>query len=406
MSTQPRILADDFPSLRIDGKQITYLDAAATTPTPNVVIDAVRKAMEQGMGAVDAGLYKTAEDAALAYRAARETVRAFIHAESIDDIIFTSGATAGLNLLAETYGRRHLQEGDEVVVTVLEHHANLLPWQRVCRAAGAKLAVVKTTARGDIDFATLESHLSAKTKIVAITHISNVMGTVLPIARIAAAAHAVGAFVVVDGAQAIGHYPIDVIALGADAYVASAHKAYGPAGIGFLYLKQHIANELPPYLVGGRMVETVKIGGATFQNTPHRFEAGTPNVAGAIGMAAGMQYLSTIGMPRIATEESALANLLTKQLAGLPEVTVLGSPTTHAGIVSFTAHGAHPHDMAALLAERDFYVRAGDHCAEPLHEALGLPTGSLRVSVGCYTTEADILAFVAALDESLGELKR
>jgi cysteine desulfurase/selenocysteine lyase len=391
----------DFPILAqtIHGRPLAYLDNAASTQKPRAVLDAIAACWRESYANVGRGIHTLAQRATEARERARATVASFLGAASADEIVFVRGTTEAINLVAWSYGRGRrtgLKPGDEVVVTAMEHHSNLVPWQMLCEERGAVLRVAPIDAAGDLDLAALGRLLSPRTRVVAVAHVSNVLGTVNPIARIVAMAHARGAVVVVDGAQAAPHLAVDVAALGCDFYAFSAHKVYGPSGIGALYGRAELLAEMPPWQGGGGMIERVTFDRATYAPPPHRFEAGTPAIEGAIGFAAALDYLTTLGLPVVAAWEGQLLRSAERRLAEVPGVRLVGAPAARAGVLSFTVDGVHPHDVATLLDGLGLAVRAGHHCAQPLMEVLDLPA-TTRASFGLYNTGEEVESLAAAL---------
>ena len=385
----------EFPALaaRPHGHRLAYLDSASTTLKPQVVIDAVSEVARTQAGNVHRAVHALAEAATEAYDAARGEIAALLGAAA-DEIVLTSGTTASVNLVAQTWGRTRLGAADVVVVSALEHHSNLVPWQLVCAERGATLRIAPLDGDGRIDVAALAARLDERVKLVAVSQLSNVLGTVAPIAAIARAAHAVGALVLVDGAQAVAHLPVDVGALGCDFYAWSGHKLYGPTGTGVLWGRRALLAAMPPWQGGGEMVASVDDQGARFRDPPHRFEAGTPNIAGVIGLGAAVRWWRAIDHGARVGHERALHARLVAGLRELPGVTVLGAP--EAAVVAFTVDGVHPHDVATILDHDGVAIRGGHHCAEPLHRRLGL-AASARASLGLYSGDDDVDALLAAL---------
>ena len=379
----------DFPLLA--GTADAYLDNAATAQRPRCVMDAEADFYLHHNANPLRGLYPLSVEATEIYEASRETVRAFIGAASADEIIFTRNTTESLNLVAYSYGLTHVKAGDEVLVSIMEHHSNLLPWQMVCRAAGAELKFIECAPDGSIDLAAVERLITAKTKIVAIAQVSNVLGREYPVAEIARLAHKKGAVIVVDGAQSTPHMPVDVRALDADFFAFSGHKVFGPMGIGVLYGKRALLDAMPPFLTGGEMIESVTRTGAVYAELPHKFEAGTVNAAGAAGLKAALEYVSGVGFAEIQRRELALTAHAMEALGAIGHVHILGSskPEEHTGIVTFTLDGVHPHDISEILASDGVCVRAGHHCAQPLLAHLGL-NATVRASMAFYNTPDEI----------------
>lgn len=389
---------DDFPLLKNSG--IAYLDNAATAQRPQCVLDAITKFYTKENANPLRGLYPLSVAATESYESARDAVRAFLNAESSREIIFTRNTTEGLNLVAYSYGLTHVKAGDEVLVSVMEHHSNLLPWQNVCRSTGAALKFIECEADGSINLDKVKALITDKTKIVACTHVSNVLGRVNPISEIASLAHRVGAVTVVDGAQSTPHIPVDVRALGADFFAFSGHKIYGPMGIGVLYGKEELLNSMPPFLTGGEMIESVTREGATYAELPHKFEAGTVNAAGAVGLHAAIDYVRSIGFEKMHSREVALTSRAMEGIGKIPYVNMLGSknPEEHCGIITFTVDGVHPHDISEILASDGVAIRAGHHCAQPLHAYLKRPS-TARASLAFYNTENDVDRLIDGISE-------
>ena len=379
----------DFPLLAVTAD--AYLDNAATAQRPRCVMDAEADFYLHHNANPLRGLYPLSVEATEIYEASRETVRAFIGAASADEIIFTRNTTESLNLVAYSYGLTHVKAGDEVLVSIMEHHSDLLPWQMVCRAAGAELKFIECAPDGSIDLTAVERLITAKTKIVAIAQVSNVLGREYPVAEIARLAHKKGAVIVVDGAQSTPHMPVDVRALDADFFAFSGHKVFGPMGIGVLYGKRALLDAMPPFLTGGEMIESVTRTGAVYAELPHKFEAGTVNAAGAAGLKAALEYVSGVGFAEMQRRELALTAHAMEALGAIDHVHILGSskPEEHTGIVTFTLDGVHPHDISEILASDGVCVRAGHHCAQPLLAHLGL-NATVRASMAFYNTPDEI----------------
>ena len=391
-----------FPCL--DGSFV-YLDNSATTQKPQCVLDAMMHYYAHENANPMRGLYALSLKATEAYEDARETVRDFIHAASAEEIIFTRNATEGLNLVAYTYGRTFIQEGDEVVITIMEHHSNMLPWQQLCKEKGAKLTYILPEKDGYISEEAFRSYMNPNVKLVAMTQVSNVLGVQNDIRTFARIAHENGAVFVCDGAQSVPHMPVDVQALDCDFLSFSGHKIYGPMGIGVLYGKKALLDRMPPFLFGGEMIEYVTTEGATWNELPHKFEAGTVNAGGAVGLAAALRYVSSIGFDRLEERELYLTRKMMEEMQKLPYVHILGSadPAQHHGIVTFTVDGVHPHDIAAIFDEHHVDIRAGHHCAQPLMKFCHTPS-TVRASIGLYNTEEDVAKFIAALQRIREEM--
>lgn len=394
----------DFPLLM--AQDIAYLDNAATAQRPQCVLDAVRRFYCEQNANPLRGLYPLSIAATDAYENAREAVRRFLNAKSTAEIVFTRNTTEGLNLVAYSYGLSHIRAGDEVVVSILEHHSDLLPWQMVCRQTGASLKFLDCEPDGSLDLNKAEALITDRTKLVAVTHVSNVIGRVNPIRQLADMAHKHGAVLVVDGAQSTPHIPVDVQALDADFLAFSGHKVYGPMGIGVLYGKRALLEEMPPFLTGGEMIESVSREGAVFAELPHKFEAGTVNAAGAAGFHAAIDYVQSVGFEAMHRQELALTQRTLAGMADMPHIHVIGSdkPEEHNGIVTFTVEGVHPHDVSEILACDGVDVRAGHHCAQPLLQHLGL-SATVRASFAFYNTENEVdrlLQSLSTIRERMG----
>lgn len=395
----PARLRNDFPILarEVHGKPLAYLDHAASSQKPRAVIDAVVAHYERHHANVHRGAHQLSAEATDAYEHARETVARFLGAPSPRSLVFVRNATEALNLLARAWGDAELRPGDEILVTVAEHHANLVPWQQAAQRTGARIRAVPLTAEHRLDMDALRGMLGPRTRLVAVGHMSNVLGVVHPVAEIAAAARDVGAITVVDGAQAVPHMPVDVAALGVDAYVVSGHKMLGPTGIGALWAREELLEAMPPFLGGGEMIRTVEIERSTYADIPMRFEAGTPAIAEAVGMAAAVHYLEAVGLERVWRHDRELATIMLDRLDALPGVKTFGPRGADRGaIVPFVVEGVHPHDVASALDAEGIAVRAGHHCAQPLMRALDVPS-TVRASAYLTTTEDEIDRLVAAV---------
>jgi cysteine desulfurase/selenocysteine lyase len=388
-------LRADFPGLTTaEGKPWHYLDTAATAQKSRAVIDAMTRAMGEDYATVHRGVYARSAEMTLAYEAARRTVARFIGGHE-DELIFTRGATEAINLVAQTWGRANLKAGDRILLSQAEHHSNIVPWQMVAQETGAVIDVCPLTSDHQIDLDAAEAMLTESHKLVAWGHVSNVTGALLDAPRAAALAHRVGALLLLDGCQSAPHMPVDVAALDCDFYVFSAHKLYGPTGIGALWAKAAILAEMPPYQGGGAMIDRVTFERTTYAPPPQRFEAGTPAITEAIAFAAAVDYVEGIGLSRIHTHEAALVDRLRRELGAMNDVTLFG-PADSAGIVSFALDDIHPHDLGTILDEANVAIRAGHHCAQPLMDYIGVPA-TARASFGLYSTEADIDALIAGI---------
>ncbi|NQW11556.1 MAG: cysteine desulfurase [Alphaproteobacteria bacterium] len=389
----------DFPILSqtVHGKPLVFLDSAASAQKPRQVIDRVSRVYETGYANVHRGLHYMSEVATADYEGARETIRAFINARATAEVIYTRGATEAINLVASSWGRKNLVEGDEIIITYLEHHSNIVPWQLLRDEKGLVLQAVPVQPDGSLDMAAFDKLLTDRTKMVAVAHVSNVLGTVLPVREIIAKAHAVGALVLLDGCQAIQHMAVDVQELDADFYAFSGHKLYGPSGIGVLYGKEAVLEAMPPYQGGGDMISTVSIEKSEWADLPHKFEAGTPAIAQAIGLGAAIDYVTAIGVERIGEHERDLLNYATQRLASVEGLNFVGTAPGKVSVVSFTLDSAHPHDIATIVDQQGVAVRAGHHCAQPLMEHFDIGSAA-RASFGLYNTRADVDALVRSLE--------
>lgn len=402
MKLNAQQLKKDFPILeqQVNDEPLVYLDNAATTQKPTVVLNALQNYYETSNANVHRGVHTLAERATTQYEAVREKVREFIHAEETAEIIFTRGTTTSLNWVARSYGEASISEGDEIVLSYMEHHSNWIPWQQLAKKTGAVLKIIPLLESGELDMAAAEELIGEKTKIVAISHCSNVLGIINPVAELAELAHKFGAVLVVDGAQAVPHMPVDVQMLGADFYAFSGHKMLGPTGIGVLYGKRHLLEQMEPVEFGGEMIELVEDEDSTWKELPWKFEAGTPNIAGVIGLSAAIDYLSTIGMDNVYAMEQELIVYLWTKLEKINGITLYGSknPGVRTGVVAFNLNGIHPHDVATALDMEGIAVRAGTHCAQPLMRQLNVHS-TVRASFYVYNTREDVDKFVKAIQE-------
>jgi cysteine desulfurase/selenocysteine lyase len=391
-------LREEFPILKemVYGKPLTYLDSAATSQKPQQVIDAISRFFLKENANVHRGVHYLSERATEGYENARLEVQKFLNATHASEIIFVRGTTEAINLVAATYGKKHVGSGDEVLITEMEHHSNIVPWQMLCEEKGARLCVAPISDSGELELDAFEKLVSVKTKIVAVTHVSNVLGTINPIKRIVEIAHAYGAKVVVDGAQAVPHLPVDVQALDCDFYALSGHKVYGPTGIGVVYGKSELLEDMPPYQGGGDMILSVTFEKTIYNKPPNKFEAGTPNMAGAIGLAAAIVFLATLPQDERAEEEKSLLEYGTQALSAIPGLRLIGTAREKVSVLSFVLEGIHPHDIGTILDREGVAIRTGHHCAQPLMKRLKLPA-TARASLACYNTRADIDQLVAGL---------
>jgi cysteine desulfurase / selenocysteine lyase len=390
----------DFPILTrtMHDKPLTFLDSAASAQKPRQVIDAVSRAYETEYANVHRGLYQISEAVTARYEGTRETIRQYINAAHTHEIIFTRNATESINLVAYSFGRKFLEEGDEVVISELEHHSNIVPWQMLRDEKGIVLRVAPVSDDGELIMSAFEELLGPRTKLVALAHMSNVMGTILPVEDIIRRAHAVGAKVLLDGCQSVTHIPVDVQALGCDFYVFSGHKLYGPSGIGVLYGREELLNAMPPFMGGGDMISSVTFEKSTWAKLPHKFEAGTPAIVQAIGLGAAIDYVNAIGLDAIGAHEADLLNYATQKLSSVDGLRIIGTAPNKASVISFTLDFAHPHDIATIIDRAGVAVRAGHHCAQPLMERMDVPA-TVRASIGLYNNRSDIDALVAALGD-------
>lgn len=387
----------DFPALalEVNGHPLTYLDNAASAQKPRQVLDRMRTAYEREYSNVHRGLHYLANAATEGFEHARETVRAFLNAASVDEIIFTRSGTGGINLVANSLGQS-IGEGDEIVLSIMEHHSNIVPWHFLRERKGAVIKWAPVREDGSFDLDAFRDLLTPRTKVVAITHMSNVLGTVTPLKEIVAAAHAVGAKVLVDGCQGAVHMPVDVRALDVDFYVVTGHKLYGPTGIGVLYGKRDLLAEMPPYEGGGEMIREVSETRVTYAAPPHRFEAGTPAIVEAIGLGAALDYMTGLGRERIAAQEHAISAYAHERLGAMNSLRIIGTAAGKGAIISFEMKGAHPHDVATILDRYGVAVRAGTHCAQPLLARYGA-SATCRASFAFYNSRADVDRLAQAL---------
>jgi cysteine desulfurase/selenocysteine lyase len=397
-SYDPERVWRDFPILRreVHGKALVYLDSAASSQRPASVVAAVNRYETYSHANVHRGVHQLSQEATDLFEKAREKVRGFVNAASTREVIFTRGTTESINLVAQSYARNRLQRGDEILLTALEHHANIVPWQLAAGQTGAVIKVVPMDRRGVIDIDKVNASMNERTRIVACAHVSNALGTVLPVREIVQRAHARGAVVLVDGAQAVPHQRVDLKALDCDFYAFSAHKMYGPTGIGVLIGRESLLEAMPPWQGGGDMILTVSFEKTTYNSLPFKFEAGTPNISGAVGMGAAIDYIDSLGIDRIHAHEQRLLKIATEKLQRVPGLTIIGTAPDKAAVISFTLEGIHPHDLGTILDAEGVAVRTGHHCAMPVMEFFDVPA-TARASFACYSRESDIDALVAAL---------
>jgi cysteine desulfurase/selenocysteine lyase len=388
----------DFPILhtKVHGHPLVYLDNAATSQKPRTVIDAIVRYYEGENANIHRGVHYLSQIATEEFEKARETVRAFVNAAQASEIIFTRGTTEAINLVAQTYGRAHVGAGDEVLITAMEHHSNIVPWQMLCEEKGAKLRVAPINDAGELLLEEYEKLLGPRTKVVAVAHVSNALGTINPLKRMVAMAHKRGIPVVVDGAQAVPHLAVDVQDLDADFYAFSGHKMYGPTGIGVLYGKHALLDAMPPYQGGGDMISSVTFEKTTYNKLPHKFEAGTPDMAGVAGLKAAIEYMNGIGIAKIAAHEHELLEYATEVVGALPGVRLIGTAREKAGVLSFVLDEVHPHDIGTILDQQGIAVRTGHHCAQPVMERFRIPA-TVRASFAVYNTRGEVDALVRGL---------
>ncbi len=392
----------DFPALEqlVNGHPLAYLDNAASAQKPRSVMDAMTDAYTNNYSNVHRGVHTLSQRATSAYEGARETARKFMGANRSDEIIFVRGSTEGINLVARSFLRPQLGPGDEVLVSTLEHHSNIVPWQIVCREAGARLRVVPVDDHGDLDLSAFESLLSDRTKIVALVHVSNALGTIVPAKRIVELARQKNIPTLFDGAQAAPHMQLDVAGLGCDFYTLSGHKLFGPTGIGILYGRYEILEQMEPYEGGGEMIRSVTFESTEYNTPPHKFEAGTPNIVGAIGLGAAMEYVESLGFEAISAHEQGLLSYATECLDAIPEVRILGTSASKAAVVSFVVSGVHAHDVGTILDQGGVAVRVGHHCAQPLMDHFGVPA-TTRASFVFYNTRQEVDRLVQGVENVL-----
>ncbi|NOU22445.1 MAG: cysteine desulfurase [Methyloglobulus sp.] len=392
MTTFPvELIRADFPILneKIRGKDLVYLDNAASCQKPNAVIDTISNVYRHDYANIHRGVHTLSVRATDKFEAAREKVRGFINAASTKEIIFVRGATEAINLVAQTYGKANIQAGNEIVITAMEHHSNIVPWQMLCEQTGAALKVAPINLQGELIFAEFERLLTEKTKLISVAHMSNALGTINPVKKIIAAAHALNIPVMLDGAQAIPHIPVDVQDLDCDFYVFSGHKLYGPSGIGVVYGKQALLEAMPPFQGGGDMIKTVSFEKSTYAGLPHKLEAGTPSIADVIGLGAAIDYLNEIGMANIAAYEAELLAYATQQAKQIKGLRIIGEAEDKGAILSFVLDKIHPHDIGTMLDSLGIAIRAGHHCAMPVMDFYGVPA-TARASFAMYNTKEEI----------------
>ncbi|MGD0498356.1 MAG: cysteine desulfurase [Bryobacteraceae bacterium] len=391
-------IREDFPVLKqkVHGKPLVYLDNAATSQKPMAVIDAIRKFYEVDCANIHRGVHELSQRSTAAYEQTRAKAKQFLNARHKHELIFVRGTTEGINLVAQSWGRKNVAAGDEIVIGALEHHSNIVPWQILCEEKEAKLRVIPANDRGELILEEYEKLLGPRTRMVAVGHVSNALGTIVPVREIVAMAHKAGALALLDGAQAVPHMKVDVQALDADFYAFSGHKVFGPTGIGMLYGKSKLLNAMPPYQGGGDMIRTVTFEKTTYNDLPYKFEAGTPNIAGGIGLGAALEYVNRIGLDKIAAYERELLVYATEALSEIPGLRLIGAAREKAAVLSFVIEGIHPHDIGTVLDRMGIAVRTGHHCAQPVMDRFQVPA-TTRASLAFYNTAAEIDVLAAGL---------
>ncbi len=389
----------EFPILEhtVRGKPLVYLDNAATSQKPRFVLDAITRYYEEENANIHRGVHYLSERATVEYENVRARTQRFLNAAKSSEIIFVRGTTEGINLVAQTYGRAHVGSGDEVLITAMEHHSNIVPWQILCAEKGAKLRVAPINDRGELIVDEFEKLLGPRTKIAAFTHVSNALGSVNPVRRMTEMAHRRGIPVLVDGAQSVPHMPVDVQAMDCDFYAFSGHKVYGPTGIGVLYGKTALLEAMPPYQGGGDMISSVTFEKTTYNKLPYKFEAGTPDIAGVIGLGAALDYVTDVGMDAIAAYEHELLAYATEKVSAIPGVRLIGTAAEKAGVLSFVLNDVHPHDVGTILDQEGIAIRTGHHCSQPVMDRFGIPA-TARASLAIYNTREDIDALARGIE--------
>ncbi len=391
-------IREDFPVLKqkVHGKPLVYLDSAATAQKPTVVVEAIRHFHEVDCANIHRGVHELSQRSTAAYEETRSKARRFLNARKSSELIFVRGTTEGINLVSSTWGRKNVKEGDEIVISALEHHSNIVPWQMLCEEKSAKLRVIPMNDRGELILEEYEKLLGPRTRMVAVAHVSNALGTINPVKQMIEMAHRAGALVLIDGAQAAPHMKVDLQALDADFYTLSGHKLFGPTGIGLLYGKTRLLNAMPPYQGGGDMIRTVTFEKTTYNDLPYKFEAGTPNIAGGIGFGAALDYVTHIGIEEISAYEHDLLNYGTEALSQIPGLRLIGTAREKAAVLSFVIEGIHPHDIGTVLDRQGIAVRTGHHCAQPVMDRFQVPA-TTRASLAFYNTTAEIDALAAGI---------
>ena len=400
MSVDVQKIRDDFPILdqMVHDKPLVYLDNGATTQKPLSVIDALENYYRKDNSNVHRGAHALSDRATIAFEDARKTVQAFLNTRHSEEIIWTRGTTESINIVAQSFGQTFITKGDEIIVSAMEHHANIVPWQMLCERTGAKLKVIPVSDEGELDMAAFSEMLNPKVKMVSVVHVSNALGTVNPVAKIIKLAHEIGAKVLIDGAQSVAHFPVDVQALDADFYVFSGHKVFGPTGIGCLYGKKELLDQMPPVQGGGEMIERVSFEGTTYQGLPFKFESGTPNISGAIGLDAALKYLMALDRTALSEYEDDLLDYAHERAAQCEGMRVIGTAKNKAGVLSFLIDGTHPADIGMLLDQQGIAVRTGHHCAMPIMDQFAIP-GTARASFSIYNTRQEVDALFDGIEK-------
>lgn len=396
----------DFPILsrQVNGKALVYFDNGATSQKPQQVIDVIDRYYQNENSNIHRGIHTLSQEATTAYEEARLVVQNFINAKHEHEVIFTSGTTGSVNLVVSSFGKKFLNKGDEVIISTMEHHSNIVPWQMICEEKGAVLKVVPINDKGEFLMEEYEKLLSENTKIVAVTHVSNTLGTINPVKEIIQKAHQKGAYVLIDGAQAVPHTKVDVQELDCDFYAFSGHKMLGPTGVGILYGKEEVLNQLPPYQGGGDMIKTVTFEKTTYNELPHKFEAGTPNIVGGLGLAAAIQYMNEVGIENIEAYEHELLSYATEQIKKIEGIRIIGEATQKASVLSFVVDGTHPSDIGMIIDKLGVAIRTGHHCTEPLMNRFNIP-GTARASFAFYNTKEEIDVFIQAVERAVKMLR-
>ena len=398
-------IRNDFPILsrEVNGKPLVYLDNGATTQKPQIVIDAISKYYDNENSNIHRGVHLLSQEATTAYEEARVKIQQFINAKHSHEVIFTSGTTGSINLISSSFGKKHIQKGDEIIITAMEHHSNIVPWQMLCEEKEAILKVIPINKKGELIVEEFKKLITGKTKLVSFTHTSNSLGTINPTEEIIKIAHANNALVLVDGAQAIGHDRVDMQKLDADFFVFSGHKLFGPTGTGILFGKEELLNDLPPYQGGGDMIKTVTFEKTTYNELPHKFEAGTPNIAGGIGIGAAIDYVNSIGFEFIKKQEKELLHYATQELRKINGLKIIGEAEHKTSVISFVVDGVHPFDIGVILDKLGIAIRTGHHCTQPLMDFFEIP-GTARASFSFYNTKEEVDILISGLNRALGML--